>query len=414
MVKRAPMTFEMTPEVHARMDDFFDKRIGQHLPKPQQRASFATYAFGIVGDGERKSVEPIAARATGDKATTGRMQDRLLHFIGRSPWSDRLVRLEAARYAIEALETREPVTTWIIDDTGFLKQGTHSVGVQRQYTGSAGKVTNCQIGVSLVIATRTEHVPIDFELYLPKSWSDDPARRLEARIPDKVVFKTKTELALDLITRAVENKIPGNIILADAAYGGSSDFRNVVRTYGFDFGVAIKANATVWTLDKQGNIEGDAVGVQKLGIRLGPKSFRFLTWRDGTRRKMRSRFAFRRVKVAQDDGTIAADREPQWLMIEWPEGEAMPTKFVLTSLPRRMTKKSIVRIVKERWRTERAYEDLKGELGLDHFEGRSFPGWHHHVSVVLCCYAFLLAERVRHFPPSQGRVDSNRTLRLAA
>ena len=148
---------------------------------------------------------------------------------------------------------------------------------------------------------------------------------------------------------------------------------------------------------------------QQLAARIGARAFRRLTWREGTGGKLSSRFAFRRVKVAQDDGTEAGDREPLWLMIEWPEGEAKPNKFVLTTLRRRMTKKEIVRIVKERWRTERAYEELKGELGLDHFEGRSYTGWHHHVSVVLCCYAFLVSERVRHFSPSgrrQGDADA--------
>jgi SRSO17 transposase len=408
------MTFEMTPEVHARMHEYFEKRIGQHLRRSEQRALFATYALGIVSEGERKSVEPIAARITGDERTCKRMHDNLLHFIGRSPWSDRLVRREAAWYGIEALQQREPVTTWILDDTGFVKQGHHSVGVHRQYTGSAGKITNCQIGVSLSIATRTEHMPIDFKLYLPKSWTEDPARRKEARIPDEVLFKTKIELAMDLITEAVEDEIPGEIVLMDSAYGESTELRNVIRMYGLDLGAAVKAPTLVWLLDQEGQTEGKPIGVQKLGIELGPKVFRRITWREGTSgKKMHSRFCFRRVKVAHDDGTEAQDREPLWLMIEWPEGEAKPTKFILTSLPRRMSKKQIVRLMKERWRTERAYEDLKGELGLDHFEGRSFPGWHHHLSVVLCCYAFIVAERVRHFPPS-GRTDRSDALGLAA
>ena len=410
----ARMTFEVTPEVHARMHEYFDKRIGQHLQRAEQRGLFATYALGIVGEGERKSVEPIAARVTGDERTCKRMHDNLLHFISRSPWSDRPVRREAAWYGIEALQQQEPVTTWVVDDTGFLKQGTHSVGVQRQYTGSAGKIANCQIGVSLSIATRTEHMPIDFALYLPESWTEDPARRKEARIPDEVVFKTKIDLALDLIEQAVVDEVPGEIVLADSGYGNSSDFRNVVRMYGLDIGVAIMATTKVWLLDAGEETDGEPISVQKLGIELGLKSFRRITWREGTRRKMHSRFCFRRVKVANDDGTKAKDREPLWLMMEWPDGEEKPTKFILTSLPRRMTKKRIVRIIKERWRTERVYEDLKGELGLDHFEGRSFPGWYHHVTVVLCCYAFIVAERVRHFPPSAGRSDRDETVGLAA
>lgn len=409
------MAFEMTPEVHARMHEYFDKRIGQHLRRSEQRASFATYAYGLVGEGERKSVEPIAARTTGDERTCKRMHDCLLHFIGRSPWSDSLVRREAAWYGIEALQKQEQVTTWIIDDTGFLKQGSHSVGVQRQYTGSAGKITNCQIAVSLSIATPTEHMPIDFKLYLPRSWAEDRARRIEARIPDEVLFKTKIDLAIDLITEAVEDEIPGEVVLIDSAYGESVDLRNVIRMYGLDFGAAVKAFTLVWLLDQTGQTEDKPLSVQKLGTELGPKAFRRMTWREGTSgKKMHSRFCFRRVKVAHDDGTEAQDREPLWLMIEWPEDEEKPTQFILTSLPRRMSKKQIVRLMKERWRTERAYEDLKGELGLDHFEGRSFPGWHHHVSVVLCCYAFIVAERMRHFSPSAGRPDRTDALRLAA
>ncbi len=411
------MVFEMTADVHARMGEFFGKRIGALLPRSEQRVSFATYAQGIVADGERKSVEPIAARATGDPLACKPMHERLLHFIGRSPWSDRLVRREAARYTIEALQKQEPVSTWIVDDTGFLKQGKHSVGVQRQYTGSAGKVANCQIGVSLSIATRNEHVPIDFALYLPESWTEDASRRHKARIPEDVVFKTKIDLALDLITRAVEDEIPGEVVLADCAYGVSSDFRNVIRMYGLDFGVAVNALTRVWLLDALGRRQGEPVGAQQLGVDLGAKAFRPITWRQGTkgnRERLSSRFCFRRVKAANEDGTEAQDKEPLWLIIEWPEGESKPTKFTLTSLPRRMPKKQIVRLLKERWRTERAYEDLKGELGLDHFEGRSFPGWHHHVSVVLCCYAFIVAEHVRHFPPSAGRGDQASPDRLAA
>jgi SRSO17 transposase len=149
-------------------------------------------------------------------------------------------------------------------------------------------------------------------------------------------------------------------------------------------------------------------------VQLGLDSFRRITWREGTGHDLSSRFCFRRVKVAQDDGIDPALREPVWLMMEWPEGEPKPTKVTLTTLPRRKSKKQIVRIVKERWRTERVDEELKGELGLDHYEGRSFVGWHHHVSVALCCFAFVVAERVQHFPPSTRRKNSPPAIRLAA
>ena len=397
----------------ARLEEFFE-RIGVHLKDRRKRESFAMYAFGILGDGERKSAEPIAARACADPDQTNNVHSKLIYFLARSAWDDRAVRLEAARYAIEAVQEREPVTTWIVDDTGFLKQGTHSVGVQRQYTGSAGKITNCQVGVSLAVATASEPIPVDFELYLPTSWIEDPARRHEARIPDEIPFKTKVQLAQEMIERAVREGIPGSILLADSAYGDSTEFRNGIRKLGLDFAVGVLPTLGVVRLDRLDRINAKRESVAELVAALPKKAFRRLVWRDGTRRKMRSRFCFVRVKTTHDDGIALADREPLWLVAEWPEGESKPAKFILTTLPRRMSHKEIVRILKERWRTERMYEDLKGELGLDHFEGRSFPGWHHHVSVVLCCYAFVVAERVRAFPPQRTRCARHRPLPIAA
>jgi SRSO17 transposase len=397
----------------ARLEEFFG-RIDIHLKDTRKRESFAMYACGILGDGERKSVEPIAARACADPEEVDNVHRKLLYFLGRSAWDDRAVRLEAARYAIEAIEQREPITAWIVDDTGFLKQGDDSVGVQRQYTGSAGKITNCQIGVSLAVASSTEHLPLDFELYLPECWTDDAERRVQARIPDNVSFKTKITLALDMIERARQAGIAGEIMLADAAYGDSSEFRNGVRKLGFDFAVGIQSSMRVVRLDSRDRINEKPQTVAELVQRLGRKAFRKLTWREGTGKKLSSRFCFVRVKTSHDDGIPLADREPLWLVAEWLDGEDKPSKFLLTTLARRMSRKQIVRICKERWRTERMYEDLKGELGLDHFEGRSFPGWHHHISVVLCCYAFVVAERCRAFPPSASRTRRPRPLAVAA
>jgi len=384
-----------------RLREYFEQ-IGTCLPDKRQRASFAIYSLGILGEGDRKSCEPIAARACAAPAQVNNVHNQLLHFLRSSPWDNRPVRLVAAKYAIEALSQHEPVTNWVIDDTGFLKQGKHSVGVQRQYTGSAGKTTNCQVGVSLSVATRTAHLPIDFELYLPESWIDDPKKRAEAKIPVDVAFETKTSLALKMIERAIFAGLPGEVLLADSGYGECHLFRESVRLLGLDYALGIHGPTKVWCLDAAGRRRGEAVSVERLGQELGLRAFRRVTWREGTNRKLQSRFCFRRVKVAQDDGIDPTKHEAVWLMIEWPEGESKPTKFTLTTLPRRMSKKRIVRTVKERWRTEAAYEELKGELGLDHFEGRQFPAWHHHVSVVLSCYAFIVAERARHFFPSAG------------
>jgi SRSO17 transposase len=407
--------YEMDSAAASRVSDYFNVTLGKHVRRKDQRASFATYAFGLLGDGERKSVEPIAARACGDEEQCDRMHDRLLYFVREGAWSDRDVRREASRYAIAAMAARERVTCWIVDDTGMLKQGKHSPGVQRQYTGSAGKIANCQIAVSLSVASAGEQVPIDMELYLPESWTSDRARRRRARIPDSVVFKTKVELAIDMIARAVDDGIPGEVVLADSFYGRSHIFRDFVRDKGLDYAVAVDADTHVWLLDENGRYP-DAIEARQLGMQLGEGAFRKLTWRDGTRpnHKLSSRFVFRRVKAAYDGGGEPMIREPVWLAIEWPDGESRPTKFFLTNLRGRMSKKQIVRTIKERWKTERIYQELKGELGFDHYEGRSFVGWHHHVTVALSCYAFVAAERVRAFSPSRGRASANPAVAVAA
>jgi SRSO17 transposase len=411
------MGYELDAGGQGRLGSYFAE-IGVALNNKTRRASFALYAMGLLGSAKRKSAEPIAATTCADEATCEPVHHRLLRFLRDSPWSDCEVRRIAARHAIEAMTQQEPLRTWVIDDTGFLKQGKHSVGVQRQYSGSAGKVSNCQIAVSLSVATRSAHVPIDFALYLPESWTGDPVRREECRIPKDVVFRTKHELALEMITRAVDAKVPGDILLSDSGYGDSHEFRETVRILGFDYALGIHATTTMWRLDGRERCRGEPLSARAIGEGLGIQAFRRVTWRDGTapgrKGKLHSRFRFCRVKVAHDDGSDRASREAVWLIVEWPEGEAAPTKYALTTLRRSMSKKQIVRLLKERYRTERVYQEMKGELGLDHFEGRSFPGWHHHISVALCCYAFVIGERMRHFPPATGRRGIAGTNALAA
>lgn len=396
-----------------RLEEYFGE-VGQVLGDERRQASFAMYAMGLFGEGDRKSVEPIAARACGDPQGTERAHDRLLHFMTDSQWSDRGVRQKAAEHALAAMTARDPVQAWIVDDTGMMKQGIHSVGVQRQYTGTVGKVANCQVAVSLSLATRTEHVPVDFELYLPKSWTEDPARRAEARIPDDIAFRTKPDLALEMIRRAKAAGLPTGVVLADSAYGDSSDFREQIRLLDLDYAVGVHATTKVWRIDSLTRRRGEAISVKKLALQMGRKKFRSVMWRDGTRGLLWSRFARLRVVAEHDDGWNPAHREDLWLLIEWPDNEPEPTKYTLSSLPPTVSKKQLVRLVKERYRTERIYQDLKGELGFDHYEGRRFPGWHHHISVVLSCFAFIVAERVQRFPPSGRRQAHRDPLKLAA
>ena len=388
----------LTDAGEARLETFLED-LGDLLGDKRRKASFATYALGLLGEGERKSVEPIAARAVGGATDVEAAHQRLLHFLARSDWDDRAVRRFATRYALKFMSSEQPVEACIIDDTGFLKQGSHSVGVQRQYTGSAGKIANCQVGVSLSLATRSDHLPIDFELYLPTSWTDDAARRREARIPDDVVFKTKPELALGMLTRAHQDGLPLGVVLADAGYGSSSDFRLGVHRLGLQYSVGVVSTSKVFEVREVVNRGGQAINLRKLATKLDAKGkFQRFTWRTGSSGELSARFAMRRVTPCAEQGHELDERSTVWLLIEWRDGEADPANYYFSSLPEDTSLDSLVAITTQRWRTERAYQDLKGELGLDHYEGRRFPGWHHHISVVLSCYAFAVAERHRIFP----------------
>ena len=390
--------------VAARMKVFMDG-VGVVLGSDSRRASFATYAQGLLSEGERKSVEPMAARACPDPMRIDAEHQRLLHFVGVSDWDDAAVRRHATSYALSALTSLEPVQSWIVDDTGFLKQGKHSVGVQRQYTGSAGKIANCQVGVSLTLATESEHLPIDFALYLPRCWADDEDRRREARIPAAVTFKKKPDLALDMVRRALDDNVPRGVVLADAAYGTSTSFRAELQRLNLEYSLAVEGRTKVVEVGDVVTPGGAPVSLRKLATRLMAKgAFQRSAWREGTRSELSANFAIRRVvpskEMRQND---AGPPRTLWLIIEWRDGDSAPANYFLSNLPDAIAPMDLLRITMQRWRTERAYEDLKGELGLDHFEGRRFRGWHHHISIVLCCYAFLVSERVRHFPPSPGR-----------
>lgn len=379
-----------------RLEGFFGS-IGEILGNDERRASFATYAMGILSDAERKSAEPLAARACADPKRADAEHQRLLHFLGNSKWSDERVRAKASHIALTAMTAKEKVEAWIVDDTGFLKQGSHSVGVQRQYTGSAGKVSNCQLGVSLVVATRSDQMPVDFALYLPKSWTGDRKRRAETRIPAEVEFATKPELALQMIHRALKAGVPRGIVLADCGYGAGADFRKELTSLELDYGVAVNPTTIVRLVDRNGVCPGKNLRLRTLAMQLHrEKAFRRCTWRQGSRRAMTAQFVRVRVRVGDDEDVT--------LLIEWRDNEPEPAHYFFVSMAKiPAATKQLVRLIMQRWRIERTYQDLKGELGLDHYEGRSYPGWHHHVSVVLSTYAFIVAERNRLFPPPARR-----------
>jgi SRSO17 transposase len=384
------MGYEAGAPAMARMESFIERVTGS-LRDHRSRASFALYAFGLLTEGERKSMEPIAARMCGcadDEREMQRAHDRMINLISRSEWEDAPVRNEAVQYGLGAIKARgERIEVSIIDDTGFLKQGKHSPGVHRQYTGSAGKTANCQVAVSLTVASRSSHLLVDMQLYLPEVWTNDRARCRAAKIPDEVGYRPKWQMALVMLEHAKKLGIPLGVALADSAYGDVREFRAGLRWLDLPYAVGIHSTTTVTRLDSQGR-ERDTLQVSKLAASLSKKAFRKVTWREGSARALCSRFARRRVRVGGLD---------QDLVIEWPEGESKPTDYSLVAIPGQLSTKQMVRILKQRWRTERVYEDAKGELGLDHFEGRSWRGWNHHVTLAICCYAFVVAEQLRHF-----------------
>lgn len=399
--RSAPPTLVSTlhPTAQERLDRYV-AGVGTLIGDKRRREGFAIYAAGLFGDGDRKSVEPIAARACGSPLQAEAMHRKLLRFVGESTWKDRPIREYAARYALEQMQRHGPVEHWILDDTGFLKQGKLSPCVQRQYTGSAGKITNCQVAVSLTLATEHAHLPVDMELYMPKSWAEDRERCRGAKIPDTLEYRPKWMIAIDMMKAAIEAGFPPGVVLGDSDYGNKSEFRDQLDELGLQYAVAVQKTTTVRRIHGTGGNRrvGERQSLEDLAFELDPEDIRKVTWREGTQEPMSNRFAVVRVEPTPSDGE---PRPEQWLVIEWPNDSHLPSKYALATLPRGMSRKQIVRRLKERWRTERAYQDLKGELGLDHFEGRSYLGWNHHVSMALYCYAFLVAEQARAFPPSE-------------
>jgi SRSO17 transposase len=279
-----------------------------------------------------------------------------------------------------------PVQTLIIDDTSFAKSGAQSVGVQRQYCGSLGKVANCQVVVSLTAATSRGHLPIDMQLYVPQKWLSSPELRQKAHIPESLVFQTKPELALMLLARALRAGVPSGVVLADAAYGDNAQFRNGLGLLKLSYAVGIQLSTIVQLV---GN-EQEATSVQALSERIKTRPFRRYTWRQGTSKLLTARFAFFAVRIPKADS-----QQTLWLILERRDGSASAVRAYLSSLPRKTPRRQLVYLLKERWCTEATYRDSKQELGLDQYQGRLYPGLQHHLSSVLCTCAFIAAERAR-------------------
>jgi SRSO17 transposase len=365
------------------------------------------YCTGLIVSEARKSVEPMAAITAPGR--TAAQHQSLLHFVGQGPWSDAVVLAKVREMVLPQIERHGPITAWIIDDTGIPKKGQHSVGVAHQYCGQLGKQANCQVAVSLSIANHAASLPVAYRLYLTKDWAADETRRLKAKVPEDIRFKTKPEIALEHIHWACETGLPGDMVLLDAGYGHDSKLRDGITALGKVYAAGIQPQTLVWALGKRpgrapkkGRRDApDTISVKELALGLRTKAWRTIEWREGTNERLCSRFARVRVHVAS--GHEQAEKPAkEWLLIEWPEGEDAPTKYWLSTLPKNIPFRDLVDAAKLRWRVERDYQELKQEVGLGHFEGRGWPGFHHHATLCIATYGFLISER-ETIPPSGPR-----------
>ncbi len=380
------------------------------------------YCAGLLLPGERKSVEPMAARLAPDNVR--RMHQSLHHVVADAPWSDGAL-LETVRGSVlPRMKGNGPVVAWIVDDTGFVKKGTHSVGVARQDCGQVGKQENCRVAVSLSVATDHASLPIAWRLYLPESWASDRERRKAAGVPEEITFQTKPAIALAQIRQAVEQEVPSAPVVADAAYGNDTQFREGITELELQYAVGVHENMTVWPPGEvpwpkkrrkgkgrpptrlHRDAEHQPVSVKELALSLPDQAWKTVTWREGTKHKLKSRFAAVGVRPAHRDHKRSEPYPEEWLLMEWPWGETEPIKYWLSTLPVQTKLTALVRLAKHRWIIERDYEELKQELGLGHYEGRGWRGFHHHATLCIAAYGFLVIERTRFSPSVRaGRLE---------
>lgn len=376
-----------------------------HMGRKDRQRHAEAYIRGLLMDGERKSIEPMACRLP-----DGNIQ-ALQQFVNQSPWSHKEVSASLAR-KIEQEFVSEAY--WLIDEVSFPKQGKHSVGVARQYCGALGKTANCQVAVTLDLGTEESSTPVDWALYLPAEWINNPIRREKAGIPKEVMFKTKTNLALELLDEVKAWGLQDRVVLADSAYGDAYEFREGLRSRQLNYVVQVSGDLTGWTEDphpselpvkRGGKIPRKRLyakglpptrSLYEIAKALPSQSWKKITWREGIKGPLCSRFA--RVIVWMANGLVQGKtmKVPgEELLIEWSEKSDEPVKFWLSNLdPCRTTWRGLVRKAKGRFRVEQDYREMKREVGLDHFEGRSWQGWYHHVTLVTMAYAFLMLERM--------------------
>lgn len=381
------------------------------LGHADRHAGFVDYSRGLMLPIRRKSVEPLAAYS--DPLHVPAKHQSLHHFVANSDWSDEAVLKRVREWVVSALGLASECY-WIVDDTGFPKKGECSVGVARQYCGQLGKQDNCQVAVSLSLACAQGSVPIAYRLYLPEQWARDRVRRKRVGVPAQIQFATKPEIALAQMRQAKEAGVAAGIVLADAGYGNDTAFRDELSALGLTYVVGVQSTTTVWApgteplapkakpgrgrpakrLRRRRGL--GPVSVKQLAHKLPAQAWHSLSWREGTNTPLSSRFAALRIHPAHRDSQRTTLRAQEWLLIEWPAAEAAPTKYWLSTLPAEISLEPLVMSAKMRWRIERDYQELKQEFGLSHYEGRGWRGFHHHATLCIAAYGFLMTQRLRH------------------
>src|SRR6201993_322233 len=401
-------------ESEARFAAYVEAR-GAVLGHSYRQQPMHDYCLGLLMPIARKSVEPMAAVTA--PAHVAAKHQSLLHFVGNAPWSDAAMLDKVRELVLPVIERSGPIEAWIIDDTGFPKKGRHSVGVTRQYCGQLGKQDNCQVAVTLSVANREASLPVAYRLYLPEDWAKDQDLRRKAKIPQEIAFQTKPQIALEQIKAARAAGLPEGVVLMDAGYGNDTELRTAITALGLRYVAGIGPNTSVWPPGTgplpappgkgmgrppkllRRDEQHQPISIKALALSLPAEAWQTITWREGTAEWLSSRLARQRVRPAHRDTELSQPRPEEWVLIEWPQGEAEPTKYWLATLPEEISFEGLVDFAKLRWRIERDYQELKQELGLGDYEGRGWRGFHHHASLCIAAYGFLIAERGA-LPPS--------------
>jgi SRSO17 transposase len=367
-----------------------------HLGRSERRVSAARYVEGLLMPGQRKSIRPMAERLGVDSQS-------LQQFVTDSPWSDDAMWSAIRREIIPHLE---PLEAWVVDETGWVKQGSHSVGVSHQYCGAVGKQANCQVSVEVAVSDGEVAAPVGGPLYLPESWTKDRARCAAAGVAEEVEFRTKPELGLDIIRQALRDGVPPAPVLGDSVYGNSPGFRAGLRELKMEFLLQVDGSAQQgWDQEVPTQRQGarrdgrapapPAQTLPELIRGLPESAWKNCSWVTTGGATRRTRLAWRPILLEQNRRHAGREREKVWLVVDWPVGDPAPYHYYFADFHRPPTKARCLKLSRSRWHIEQYFQRSKDDLGLDHFEGRSWRGFHHHLVLSAIAYLFILTMYLR-------------------